>query len=84
MEYFETEWLLRILCALLIGSMIGYERHSRSKEAGVRTHAVVAATACVLMLISKYAFPDSAKNDPGKILTEMKQEPEVIDVSVEE
>ena len=71
MEYFETEWLLRILCALLMGSLIGYERHSRSKEAGVRTHAVVAVSACVLMLISRYAFIDSAKNDPARIAAQV-------------
>lgn len=71
MEYFETEWLLRILCALLMGSLIGYERHSRSKEAGVRTHAVVAVTACVLMLVSRYAFPDAAKNDPARIAAQV-------------
>ena len=71
MKYFETEWLLRILSALLMGSLIGYERHSRSKEAGVRTHAVVAVAACVLMLISRYAFPDAAKNDPARIAAQV-------------
>ena len=71
MEYFKTEWLLRIICALLMGSLIGYERHSRSKEAGVRTHAIVAVAACVLMLISRYAFPDAAKNDPARIAAQV-------------
>ena len=71
MKYFEAEWLLRILGALLMGSLIGYERRSRSKEAGVRTHAVVAVASCVLMLISRYAFFDAARNDPARIAAQV-------------
>ena len=70
-QLFDPEWLLRILCSLVIGTMIGYERHARSREAGIRTHAIVAVTACVLMIISQYAFEGSAKSDPGRIAAQV-------------
>ena len=67
MNNFTPEWLLRILCAAFLGCMIGYERLSRAKEAGIRTHTIAAMSACVLMLVSAEAFPDAAKNDPARI-----------------
>lgn len=35
MQYY---FLLRVLVAGICGAMIGYERKSRLKEAGIRTH----------------------------------------------
>ena len=55
---FYLELLLRIVVALFCGIMIGMERSKRLKEAGIRTHAVVAAASAVLMIVSKYAFAD--------------------------
>ena len=39
-----------------MGGIIGLERHTRSKDAGIRTHAIVALAAAMLMLVSKYGF----------------------------
>ena len=36
-------YVLRILIALLLGFAIGFERKLRLKEAGIRTHSIVAA-----------------------------------------
>ena len=55
---FYLELVLRVFIALLCGAIVGMERSKRLKEAGVRTHAVVAAASAVLMIISKYAFAD--------------------------
>ncbi len=71
MQYFEPEWMLRIISAVFTGAMIGYERHSRYKEAGVRTHAIVAMAACVLMIVSKHAFIDASRNDPARIAAQV-------------
>jgi len=38
--------------------MIGYERTSRSKEAGLRTHAILAMGSSLIMIVSKYGFFD--------------------------
>lgn len=47
-----------MIIAVLLGFAIGTERKMRFKEAGMRTHAIVAAGACLFMLISKYGFED--------------------------
>jgi len=67
MVNFNPEWLLRIMCAVTIGSLIGYERYSASKEAGVRTHAVVALASCLLMIISQYGFVGAERFDAARI-----------------
>ena len=54
------ELLIRILVAGFCGAIIGLERGIRQKEAGIRTHSIVAMGGALLMIISKYAFADLA------------------------
>ena len=54
--------LCRILIACVCGGLIGLERAKRQKEAGVRTHCIIAATAALLMVMSKYGFADLYQN----------------------
>lgn len=54
----QLELLLRIVVACLCGAAIGFERTRRLKEAGLRTHCVVACASALLMIVSKYAFAD--------------------------
>ena len=54
----ELMYLLRVLLAGICGLIIGMERRNRSKEAGIRTHFVVACGAAIMMIVSKYAFFD--------------------------
>ena len=68
---FEWEWLLRIVCAALIGGVVGYERHNRSKEAGLRTHMIVAMASALLMIVSKYGFVDVQVSDPARIAAQV-------------
>ena len=67
MNTFQYEWLLRILASVVFATVIGYERHRSFKEAGVRTHVLVALSTCVLMLVSKYGFADTEKVDASRI-----------------
>lgn len=53
------ECLLRILIAVVLGFALGVERQLRLKVAGIRTHAVVSAGACLFVLVSIYGFPES-------------------------
>lgn len=54
----QLEYLLRLIVAGACGSLIGYERKNRLKEAGVRTHMIVALGAALIMIVSKYGFAD--------------------------
>ncbi|WP_036619743.1 MULTISPECIES: MgtC/SapB family protein [Paenibacillus] len=68
----DIELLLRVLIAGICGVLIGFERKNRMKEAGVRTHYVVAAGAALMIIISKYGFQDqigwsNLSLDPSRI-----------------
>ncbi len=54
----EIEWnfILRLFIAGILGGLIGFEREFRAKEAGLRTHFIVALGSALFMLISQYAF----------------------------
>ncbi len=54
----QAEYIFRVLLAGICGMIVGMERKNRSKEAGTRTHFVVACGAALIMVISKYAFFD--------------------------
>lgn len=55
--------VFRIIVACLCGGMIGIERTMRQKDAGFRTHCIVALGAALAMVVSKYGFYD-VLNDP--------------------
>lgn len=65
LNFLSVAWelLLRIVIAGVCGAIIGLERGIRQKEAGIRTHAIVAAGAALLMIVSKYAFADMGMGD---------------------
>ena len=52
----ELEFLLRIFVAALLGGLIGLEREWRAKEAGFRTHFLVALGSALFMIVSAYGF----------------------------
>ena len=54
----NLEFLVRIILSGICGLIIGYERKTRGKGAGVRTHMIVALAASLMMVISKYGFSD--------------------------
>lgn len=68
----QLSYLLRLLIAGLCGAAIGYERKNRLKEAGIRTHLIVATASALMMIVSKYGFADMVgfeyiKLDPSRI-----------------
>ena len=68
MEFFNIQqlwYILRMIVACTCGVMIGLERRNRSKEAGVRTHCVVACASALMMIISKYGFADTVIGENG-------------------
>lgn len=53
---------LRLVVALLLGGLVGLEREYRSKDAGFRTHFLVAVGAAMFTIISIYGFIDGVKD----------------------
>ena len=56
--YDNLEFLIRLLLSAGLGALVGLERSKRQKEAGVRTHCIIACTSALFMILSKYAFVD--------------------------
>ena len=54
----EYEFILRIFIAAVLGGLIGLECEWRAKEAGLRTHFLVALGSAVFMIVSAYGFSD--------------------------
>lgn len=72
----QGEFMIRILLAGICGAAIGYERKSRNKEAGIRTHVIVSMGAALIMIISKYGFADVIGSsgyslDPSRIAAQI-------------
>ncbi|EJQ54328.1 methyltransferase [Bacillus wiedmannii] len=68
--------IIRIGVAGLLGAIIGIEREIRSKEAGLKTHFLVAVGSALIMVVSKYAFSDIMNEehtalDPSRIAAQV-------------
>lgn len=66
----QLEFLLKLLAAALCGAVIGYERKNHLKEAGIRTHMLVAMGAALIMIVSKYGF-FGYDYDPSRIAAQI-------------
>lgn len=77
--YDNLEFFLRILLAGVLGGVIGLERTRRQKDAGIRTHCIIAVSSAAFMILSKYAFVDLAAGaalglreaDPARIAAQV-------------
>ncbi len=49
-------FILRLFLACVCGVLIGFERMHRAKEAGMRTHCLVACGSALMVIVSKYGF----------------------------
>ncbi|MGV3466356.1 MAG: MgtC/SapB family protein [Heyndrickxia sp.] len=68
----EIELIARLVIAGILGALVGFEREKRFKEAGLRTHFLVAVGSALAMIVSKYAFYDVVHSgtielDPSRI-----------------
>lgn len=62
--------LLRLAVAVVLGGVIGLERETEGKPAGLRTHALVCLGSALFMMISIKSpdfFPGAKTVDPGRI-----------------
>ncbi len=67
----EIIFVQRLFLAVICSSFIGYERKSKMKEAGIKTHCIVGLASCLLMVISKYGFTDAVSGDGSRIAAQV-------------
>ena len=69
----EWDLILRLCVAGLCGTVIGLDREYRVKDAGFRTHFLVALGSALMMIVSQYGFEgflathDGLRLDPSRI-----------------
>lgn len=65
------EICLRLLCAMIVGLVIGTEREYTNRPAGMRTHILVALGACVVAITGQVLFSEyrvlGAAPDPARL-----------------
>ena len=62
-----TEPVIRLILAAVLGAIIGYERESLHKPAGLRTHVLVSVASCLVTIVSIMEFPE----DPARLLAQI-------------
>ena len=73
----EWNFVWRLCVAGLCGTVVGLDREYRVKDAGFRTHFLVAMGSALMMLVSQYGFSDilstvpEVKLDPSRIAAQV-------------
>lgn len=73
----EWNFILRLCVAGLCSTVIGLDREYRVKDAGFRTHFLVALGSALMMIVSQYGFEgfladhDGTRFDPGRIAAQV-------------
>lgn len=70
----EYEILFRLALAAVLGGLVGYERQSRKKSAGLRTNLIVSLGACLMMILSLamyWSMEDKSNGDPARIAAQV-------------
>ena len=66
----DLQMIIRLLLTLVLSGLIGLERQAHRRDAGLRTHILVALGSCLIMLTSLYVFDiykDQVALDPVRI-----------------
>jgi putative Mg2+ transporter-C (MgtC) family protein len=77
-ELSELEMVLRLLAALGLGCVVGFEREVRNRSAGMRTHALAAEGAALFAMAAILVSEEAAKagygpSDPGRTISTIVQ-----------
>jgi putative Mg2+ transporter-C (MgtC) family protein len=56
----------RLLIAMILGSIKGFERRMAHKPAGIKTHSIICVTTCMITMVASYGLGKYA--DPSKII----------------
>lgn len=67
-----SEYVMRLVIALLIGGAIGLEREFKGKPAGMRTNMLICVGSCLIMILSIEIARTAARiADPGRIAAQV-------------
>ncbi|MPM80856.1 Protein SapB [bioreactor metagenome] len=70
----EVDVLIRLMMALFLGGLIGYERQACNKAAGLRTHVLVCIGSCLIMVLSiniYYSVQGLTNADPVRLAAQV-------------
>lgn len=70
----EWELFLRLVLACILGGIIGYERQSRRKSAGLRTNVLVCLGSCLIMVMSVEMYQEvegKTNADPARLAAQV-------------
>lgn len=65
----DVQMFLRLLVAMILGALIGYERERAGKPAGVRTHGMVSLGAALFAVVSIHGFGNVS--DPSRVAAQI-------------
>lgn len=60
-------YMPKICIAVFLGGLLGWERRTRGKQAGIRTHMVLSATACLVAVCGVYLYDLTKSGDPARL-----------------
>jgi putative Mg2+ transporter-C (MgtC) family protein len=68
----DLELMLRVTMAFVLGGLIGYERETTQRPAGLRTHMLVAAGSAAFTVASVYGFVgEGTVRDPARVAAQI-------------
>ena len=65
----DVQMFLRLLIAVVLGALVGYERERAGKPAGVRTHGMVSLGAALFAVVSLHGFGNTG--DPARVAAQI-------------
>ncbi|MBQ9245056.1 MgtC/SapB family protein [bacterium] len=78
LDYFiiaDADILVRIVSAIILGSIIGFEREITNKSAGLRTQIMVCLGSCIFTILSIYGFSTAVTlyplGDPSRVAAQI-------------
>ncbi|BEU86816.1 MgtC/SapB family protein [Selenomonas sp. TAMA-11512] len=70
----EWELIARLALSCVLGGIIGYERQSRRKSAGLRTNVLVCLGSCLIMILSQHLYMEvegKTNADPARLAAQV-------------
>lgn len=67
----DSSIILRLVLAVVLGGIIGFERGRSGRPAGLRTHILVCLGAALAMMTNQYIFEEFGVSDPTRMAAQV-------------